>query len=374
MSKKTLLIIGNGFDLKCGLKSQYVDYWYNQRFNHEHFNKFCEYLENNEYRFFEKDNLKAFDELIELEEGITFLDYYFTLYDWSRSALNKNKIWSNVEDVLLYGFSEVMGSYYFNFFYSFDFYQRAATGNSDLSFIRSYEILVMAKYLNKAFNGKVCELTNFHNYVLKELDKFSINFAKYIDNEANKKADYNSSAQKLITDITGGPIDECEIMSFNYTKPIVANFCANIHGLASQEKIVLGITCGDNEEKEAAHRKWFYKATKEYKIANISASGIKVCADYDDVVDIYVYGLSLGKQDYDFFDNLFDEFELLMRTYRAKLHFCYSTYGNKTIDEVADETTSRVATLINHFGDSHGAYGLLRSMIQKGHLLFKYIK
>ena len=103
------------------------------------------------------------------------------------------------------------------------------------------------------------------------------------------------------------------------------------------------------------------------------ANGIKVSADYKEITDIYIYGLSLGKQDYDFFENLFDEFNILMRLYTVTIHFCFSLYDGKTREQVAEETTNRVTMLINSFGDNHKEFGLLRRMIQQGHLLFDFV-
>lgn len=57
-----------------------------------------------------------------------------------------------------------------------------------------------------------------------------------------------------------------------------------------------------------------------------------------------------------------------MRSYPAKIYFCYSLYGDKTQDEIAKDITDKVTELVNSIGDNHKEYGLLRTMIQNGHL------
>jgi len=374
MSQKTLLIIGNGFDLKCGLKSQYIDFWREQRNKHKSFNKFVSYLENNSVDSFNDENLDVIDSLIELEDGITFLDYYFTLLDWKRRRLNKSKAWSDIEDMLLYGFESSNVSQSFNFDSCCSCYYEIIEHNLYPLYKNSYPHLIACKYLGRVFGEKDINYNKFRSLVISELDSFSINFSKYINKQVKGNHVYYELAQKLIMNITNTALNECQIVSFNYTEPIASPNLANIHGLASKNKVVLGITCGSGKDKESTHHSWYYEATKEYKIANVLANGIKVSANYSDITDVYVYGLSLGKQDYDFFDNLFDEFDILMRRYSLKIHFCYSVYGGKSIDEVAQETTNRVTELINTYGDNHQTYGLLRSMIQKGHLFFDYIE
>lgn len=374
MTKKTLLIIGNGFDLKCGLKSKYIDFWRYQRNNHDHFNRFVEYLEKNSYQDFDSSKLNGFDELIELEAGITFLDYYFTLFDWGLNNLSKNKVWSDIEDMLLFGFSSRNDYSSLTFDNCCICYGEVVNNRLNSYFNDAYENLILSKYLMKVFGKKQIDFNTYRCFILSEIDEFSLSFSKYIERQILEKSDYYELAQDLIMRITNAALNECEIVSFNYTEPVTGPNLANIHGLANKGKIVIGVTCGDGKQKEIAHNSWYYKATKEYKIANILANGIKVSAEYRDAIDVYVYGLSLGKQDYDFFENLFDEFDILMRLYSVKIHFCYSLYDGKTREEVAEETTDRVTRLINSFGDNHKTYGLLRSMIQKGHLFFDFIE
>ena len=371
---KALLIVGNGFDLKCGLHSKYIDFLHSQRKGHARFDKFIEFLENNSFDTFNADKLHSIEDIIEVEEDISFLDYYFTILDWRSGKLNKEKAWSDIEDMLLYGFSYSNDSFGFHFDDCYSCYDDEITKKEHPYYRDSYPHLIISNYLSKVFNQKQIIYLQFRKYVLSELDAFSLCFSKYINEQVKNNQNYYQQAQELITRITNVGLNECEIISFNYTEPVSGPNLANIHGLASKNKIVLGITCGEGEKKETVHNSWYYKATKEYKIANVLASGIKVYANYDDVTDIFIYGLSLGQQDYDFFDNLFDEFDILMRVYKVTIHFCFSTYGGKSRDEVEIETTSRVAELINHFGDTHKTYGLLRSMIQKGHLKFDYIK
>lgn len=370
---KALLVIGNGFDLKCKLNTKYVDFWYNQRKKYHVFNSFVEFLENNSYDSFDETKLNSISSVIEVEDGISFFDYYFTILDWMYGNLNGNKTWSDIEDMLLYGFSDT-SSNGLSFNNCFSCFNEMLSNTQFPLYKEQYGHLIVSKYLKKAFGKDFGNYYIYYNYIISELDMFSVMFAKYINKQVEDNLEYYEEAQKLITRIVNYPLNQCEIISFNYTEPIASPCLANIHGLASKEKVVIGITTGEGEKKNKTHNSWYYKATKEYKIAHILANGIKVSANYDGVTEIYIYGLSLGEQDYDFFDNLFDEFDVLMRMYEVKIIFCFSTYGGKTKEEIAEETTDRVTKLINRFGDNHKTYGLLRSMIQKEHLIFKYIE
>ena len=368
MDNKVLLIIGNGFDLHCGLHTSYLDYFNYQYKNSIGFKLFVNLLKHG--------NIEKLDEAFKLlkdEKNITFFDVYFTVQDWNKELLGTDLTWSNVEDMLLKGF-EGGTSNNLSYHLCFVCYSRLVAYNNTNSYDFDVSYDILGQYLASRFGfNKTIDESTFNNFLLEELDKFSVNFSKFITKQVEETPNYITDAQNFIMKITGHALNECIIISFNYTEPLASPSSANIHGIASKEKIVFGITCGEKEIKQNTHNSWYYKATKEFKIAKLLANGIKVSANYEGIKDIYVYGSSLGSQDYDFYENLFEYFEFLMRSNSARIHFCYSVYGNKTREEVAEDLTIKVTNLINKFGDNYKTYGLLRSMIQKGHLDFLLI-
>ncbi len=371
MERKTLVILGNGFDLKCGLHSSYKDFFDHQIKCYPNFKTLFKYLKNNKEASFNENKINEIIPLMSLEKELSFFDLYFLVSDWRNGFLQTNRIWSAIEDMLLSGITASKNSISFNICHSVFI----SIKSKDYYFFyqHQYAEKIIGHYLYKLFDGKTLSENLYHDFLIKELNKFSINFARYITNQTSNNDEYMHEAQVLLTKITGVGLNECKIISFNYTDPFITPDSANIHGLASKNEIVFGVTCDQGNGKEKCHHDWSYKMSKEYKIALIMSEGQKVSLDYNGIKDIYVYGLSLGEQDYDFFENLFDQFDFLMRSYESKIHFCYSIYNGKTKDEVAEEITGRVTNLINKFGDSHENYGLLRSMIQKGNLDIRFI-
>ena len=76
MSRKTLLILGNGFDLKCGLKTKYIDFWNYQRKNNVFFDRFVRFLISNNFKSFGKEEHDT-SKIIIFEPSITFFDIFF---------------------------------------------------------------------------------------------------------------------------------------------------------------------------------------------------------------------------------------------------------------------------------------------------------
>ena len=372
MSKQALAIIGNGFDLNCGLQSSYKDFFYNQISNNQDYKILFEFLKKNDFKSFTESKVQEIKSFLSLNDNITFFDIYFLINDWSKDFLLTDQIWSAIEDVLLSGVN--ISSDVISYEMCYNTYSVLGKREYDLYYSGLFSESILAYYLKAVFGDIIIGEEQYHNYLIKELNRFSKHFAEFIYNQSIDNDKYIEKAQTLLARITGIGFNDCKIISFNYTDPFGSPLSANIHGLASKNEIVFGITCGQGKDKEKSHNDWTYKMTKEYKMALIMSKGQKVSLDYNDIKDIYVYGLSLGDQDYDFFENLFDKFEFLMQQYSAKIHFCYSIYGNKTIEEVAEDITQKVTKLINKFGDSHKTYGLLRSMIQNGSLDIRLIK
>ena len=262
--------------------------------------------------------------------ALLFLIFFFTLFDWEEHILGSDRTWADIEGVLLLGFDESSISS-FNYNSCFECYD-SIEKQEDWSFYKhSYAHQIMAQYLKYIFKETIISYRQYEEYIIRELERFSINFSKYVNSQIKEHDDYFEKAQNLIIEITGVGLNECEILSFNYTEPITDSNLINMHGKAKREKVVFGITCGETDkEKINTHKSWRYYATKEYGIANLSASGIKVSANYKDVEDIYVFGSSLGSQDYDFFENLFDSCDFLSRLYSSRIHFCFSEYDGKT--------------------------------------------
>lgn len=373
MNNEELVIIGNGFDLKCGLNTKYIDFWKYQRKNNESFNQFICYLEANSLSNF--NDIKLEEIPISLEKGISFLDVFFSLTDWVNGVLGSDKTWSGIEDMLLIGFIFSRNQIVLNFEYIIDCFREINNFKYNRNiYIDQFAHLIAAKYLKLVFGEQNVSTRELHDYILSELDVFSHNFSIYISNQITEHLDYSSNAQLLINKITGDQFTDCNIVSFNYTEPVKTSTLANIHGLASKKKIVFGITSGltDNAKKQT-HNEWYYKATKEYKIAKVQSNNIRISINNNSIKNIFIYGLSLGEQDYDFFENLFNKYECLKADPKAKIVFCFSKYGNKSFDDVSEEIVNKVTNLLNIYGDSHNEFGLFRRLTQNGYLIFKFI-
>lgn len=358
---KQLIVLGNGFDLSCGLKSSYSDFFL-QRFSE----LFCD----------GKDKAESFEEMketLELKRNEILRDInditrdsYYTIPNgcdyfklcskkWcSNDTLNR---WDVIflfaqvcigKDINLYEWQDVESIIY-------EVVSIALTPSLQFKSKVSYkESAIVGKdtgeqFFNKIVShisqiGKKGDIAGIATELLSELKKFETLFAKFIEEqfELNRNDEYISSAVDLLQDISrlsayeqGNTenIEQIDVLSFNYSldenfrkviKDSRINSWSNIHGVASfkipnaiKNKTdynkdlglpapIFGVDNHDivNETNETDLRISF---TKPYRVIENNVNGIRESTGYEGVDLISIYGHSLGRADYSYFEALFDE-------------------------------------------------------------------
>lgn len=343
MEGKTLLIIGNGFDLKCGLKSSYPD--------------FFEWLRKDTSRV---DNL------------------------WTRHFLNncpKGQNWTNVEEALLKTFiiekhkrtTPVQS-------WTDDAYNSARTA---YPYAPSTPITLEGEYIRNNSHGvvKIHEFQNHYglHWFLSQLKSFEFRFGEYLRGEVERLTDYNDRADKVLNMLTDG--EDVDIVSFNYTKPFrsrqVKHFI-NVHGTYEDNNIIFGV---DATEDLPSDYHIFTKTHRKMLQDNyVSALPLQVGT-------IKFFGHSLSKADYSYFQSIFDGYNLYGKLLTGErsgvrpvvLQFYFSTYGGKSEAEIKREESDKVYKLITAYatetlGDNGKGKNLLHKLLLEGRIQIKLLE
>lgn len=398
---KHLIVLGNGFDLACNLKSSYGDFFL-ARFNE----LFC----NKE----EKSN--SLDEIADvLDEKRKYIVHYI---DYTKSTLNA---YTNTDTDCDY-FKQISNKYFKNILLNrwdiiFLFAQLCIGQN-----VKSYEwqdvetiiFEVISIALNIDYKSKISykkkldfdantwhgeelfkKIIYYISYVgkntpeeiatelLAELKKFEAEFSNFIAKQVNldnSKQGYVSNAVDLYKKISKysknkaySSGDKVDVLSFNYSldEKFVnimdqeiddkrLNSWSNIHGIAHPNKSpyypapIFGI---DNHEilDQNDLRILF---TKSYRIIDEDINNVRSAEGYEDTDLISIYGHSLSEADYSYFETLFDE----NRLYYSKCKIEYYYYpGDKESEKILKrrEAITRVYNLLTNYGktlgDTHGS-------------------
>lgn len=375
MSKKSqLVILGNGFDLACGLHSRYEDF-----FNW----KYSELEEKSIIKNFIRNpkTLKKSD--------ITFWDIFFMI---ERNYSKRNPNWSNIE--------EAIGQVVSYVFYSKEGKWLRGYSNEGKRFIDKVNRKLAKQFPNTKRNEYLQE------YYLNQLYKFEDSFEKYIGNEKrtfkigkvvknnNENIEYFVKVEKKLNNlISEAPNMEHYIFSFNYTidldddtirdnlvhgvSPLLyINDIYNIHGYVPtkidnsyegfHKKIIFGID-GSIISHENDLRLPFTKAYRVLENSRILNSLPK------NVRRIDFYGHSLARADYSYFEAMFDRYKLL----KDKLILCfhYGTFSYKVENfeknlKIKMDQYANVRRLIEHYGKEHGKKNLFCKLLLENKIIF----
>lgn len=359
---ENLLVIGNGADLTCFLKSGYDDFFKTRITQAERLNNVKEQFNEN------KLSDKFISELIEIyksgntssDEGDTTRKMIISMISmrildrvsfWEVPDVmgNYSKNWNGVESSILNFLTEIHSSdnkrkqsangqtvgiskqikhikksilngegvllkssfslYCLYFFKSIDFiYYEHENG------INEYKVRQYLKSLD------------LHDVLFQELKRFENNFKNYLKSET-RHAEYRKDSKHLIRELVKD--DMTNVLSFNYTKPIeeqeqlknnIKEY-VNIHGDLNRD-IVFGIDSNWRMNRHEAMTDDEHKIdyfSKTFRLMDMKSIDHILS---DDIKVIKFYGHSLSQADYSYFQSIFDKYDIYDSD--VKVEFYYS--------------------------------------------------
>lgn len=378
-----LIVLGNGFDLKCGVKSTFKDFFDN-RISEDVEQQIKSFYKNidlrDSYRSLSFDEAQEYDGVFVPEDRynlikdakLTFWDLLFVAKKNKKTLVN----WHNVEQNML----DILKELDLTKNYS-HLGQRMISGIPGLSVklnknterylikcsILAYYVIPKERYRSKK---------NLDEFLLRELIEFESAFSEYLEDKILETYEYSYRSELLIGKIIGedNSIDDVEALSFNYTEPIcLRGKITNVHGKLRNKNIIFGI-----DQDEISPSSLIYKYTKTFrKMVQINKNnGDSVyIKNKNDLKNIFFYGHSLSVLDYSYFQSIFDYYNLYDSN--ISLTFCCSPYGDKISQEILTEHAGLVANLLGKYGktmnnENHGR-NLMHKLMLEGRLTIKEI-
>lgn len=342
-----LLILGNGFDLACGLKTSYDDF-FNKRFCYVNKNKAIKALLNSKanshgsilnpvatktnfrlYEFNESASIKDASDLT--TKSINYLDWIFIVCNY----YIEDASWGNIEDilqkVLIIAYSNNVNDETFKSYFSEYHFRKNRN-----------DFIKIIKNIISDTTTEIKEKDDFQ----KQLEKYEKLFGKFI---ANQLTDYYfSQADEKIDKLIP---NKANIINFNYSlnryhldlirknKVDLPNSKAvdkiaklvNIHGISQWNDEIIRATAAKEDHKNFALPKPIFgisdynlsenfSALEKYTKENRSKerANNKEQQNVDDIMNentksikrITIFGHSLGMPDYYLFKKLFTAFDI----------------------------------------------------------------
>lgn len=378
-----LIVLGNGFDLKCGVRSTYKDF-FDARISKEVEQRLESFFTGLDLSFsyrslsFDKDEEYGGYDIPEnvynliTDAKLTFWDLLFV----ANKDLKPMRNWHNVEQNMLDILKEIdLSIKYSNLgqhmIKGIPGHRRELKSRIQKSLIKcsilAYYVIPKERYRSKK---------NLDDFLLSELIEFESAFSEYLEDKILETSEYSHISELLIGKIIGedNSIDDVEALSFNYTEPIcLRNKITNVHGKLRNNNIIFGI-----DQDEISPNSLIYKYTKTFrKMVQINKNnGDSVYINNkNDLKNIFFYGHSLSVLDYSYFQSIFDYYNLYDSN--VSLTFCCSPYGDKTSQEILTEHAGLVANLLGKYGktmnnENHGR-NLMHKLMLEGRLTIKEI-
>ena len=356
-SLKQLIVLGNGFDLACGLKSTYsdfFDYIYGQQIvNNTNSNNFW-------YDIFRNYKQKSIENWADIEEQILIqlknIEYLYNEKiliegrgDSETSSLAQSEYKENNIPMNLYVTLEFLLPYFVKvrsekttqnilkkqlLVLEDDFrkYLLSITKNNADDGIY-YKYYMKSKVLNKYI--QLCNSSESHNSdLVSKLEDTTI---------------FKHSPQKKKFDETLSEIykeknsNENLVLIFNYTKVWDVENVRNIHGDLDNGNIIFGI---DYDKLNNNFKNAPIEFSKSYRVLE---NGLTSTFDISSDIDIIkIYGHGLGKADYSYYQSIFDSVDLYHG--KTKVMFFWSDYKDKEKEQIHKDFVNGVTNLIEEYG------------------------
>ena len=330
---KIKLVIGNGFDLHCGMHSSYADYfnsvshlntaieaWANG------FNTYMSYLTSNDCLLFWR-KMEHFD-------IINVWDCFFFF------RLNKdipNKEWCDIEAEIGRSFSstKTLPSFWEKVLYSFNPTHRDYEKN----------VYLLSAFIKHKRNEILFSNEDeFYSYLLNELKLFESRFGAFIKNQQNDE--YYLQYECLVNNLCNYK-ELVSIESFNYSVFRKEGYHQiNINGDYNQP--IFGI-----DSKIVSPNSPEYIFTKTYRRIEQDTDNKRIEIDLD-FENIVVYGHSLCSHDFSYFFPLMDKIKLYDFTANGQIVFAYSVYDKKRSSEIKTAYRFAISKIITSYANYRG--------------------
>lgn len=352
---KKLLILGNGYDIACGLKTRFSDFHnYFSRFNQPFEKNFFYFLLNE--TFFKKDGSykEELCKLLKVDSILNWMDFELLLnhflfespyYDMCKTYFDKRVKISNMFTHDLHGVENLTACFF---------------NNIDIQ----------------------SEIKDFECFLSMQLLDFERHLCAYLNLAEENNHFIDSTREEVLSKIIG--TDECVgIITFNYTNPSVTRKLPvkYVHGNCYGERnIIIGVDFTLNNKtryvkdyityENIGYKRMFHKTYRKLILEHDTKERNSILSK--DIQKLTFYGHSLGEQDYSYFQSLFDYYQIYDSN--VKLEFLYSNYDGP--GKEMTRTLDRVYKLINEYGktlenEDHGKNLLHKMMLEERILINK---
>ena len=361
-SSGTKIVIGNGFDLACGYKTSYKDFFTSPYFLLGNIESFMDYVSSTLL-----GTPKNLSSILALKINVWSLLFYLSSNDLELNTLKPKTLntqikpdikWCDIEEIMSLSFQKEISSSSIGL--PVPIWSKVFESDNGEGL---YRIEIPLATFFKKYHPDV-NVSKLYLFLYDQLTDFEKVFGKFIDGQT--KVDNRRKAFELINTINfmhTDAISDSSIDSFNFSNVVSSTY--HINGDTSNP--IFGIDSKDIKKDNPS-----YHFTKTYQRIGQLEKTKRNMTSFNNLI---VYGHSLNQQDYSYFLPIFDALDFYNRNSKSSITFGYSYYKleNKTIDESKiiekNKLSSGIAELFAAYEDYNPKYTdkrLLDSLMLQG--------
>lgn len=355
--KNVKLVIGNGYDLHCGLESSYADFFMRDADKNNYFNKWLD-------EFKEKISLNAFtteqskeDVWVEFKsiDELNIWDLFFYIETKTTNQNNNEAwLWCDIETVMYNSLKSYDSRECNTNLFRWEHVYKAITKKMPKEF-KFWKIYVMAKVVLEKRNMEGFKnIDEFYCYILDELNQFEKEFGKFIDKKRYPyrnfltkipNTDFEKRSKMTLQELCN--VDNLvSIDSFNYDDIGDENLNKILHNInGNLENPIFGID--SNLCRASDPRFIFTKTNRRMELEMIDFECQKDIV-FDNVI---VYGHSLSSNDYSYFFPLLDKLEMTNFLSNKKIIFGFSVYDMEKETEIKRKNRLNIQKLFEAYAN-----------------------
>lgn len=342
------LVIGNGFDLQCGLASRFLDFFEDRRKR-----LYAATADSNSSKSFgtrlDEQGLTVWDLVLDHQPVELWNDVESAIAEWTTDPSFYRKVLKQIAEARTRATLTSLADLHV-------FISKPSTDNL---------YFVIARFLLDVYPDLPHNPTesSLNAVFFDELSKLENDFCDYLSSQVDGNMDYRDKAQALFLNIASkGTPDPAlysintSILSFNYTEPELrwgekhtSIHTVNIHGRLDGE-IIIGIDGKGRMTDELA-----LPFTKTYRLMS-RKKRLRYDSSYTDhdalicgkVDAIKFYGHSLSEADYSYFQAMFDATDLYGGS--TTLAFYHRPCSGADVEAARTEVMKNAVSLLSAYG------------------------
>ncbi len=354
--KNVKLVIGNGFDLYCGLKTKYEDYFISRKDKFDCISKWLnDYHDARDYLDLQISNHADFWRDIQTTAEINAWDVLFCILSYGKETTNGWN-WCDVESNIAVWLADKNPKHHMTFNWNVVFEIVAGLEHSELpDWMWSLAAFVLHENNGKRFasNG------DFYNFLLKQLNKFETDFGLYIcrlispvhesmygvrQTEFRYLAKAEKTFKKLCDTKNIASID-----TFNYDNPTNDDLCNKIHHINGEwDAPIFGI---DSNLFPAEDPRFIFTKTYRRMDLEMRSDESRETSKFDNLI---VFGHSLNQADYNYFFSVFDKMKIVNLDNDSRIVFAYTIHDPDKKDKICSDVRKNVSSLFQEYSRCKG--------------------